>query len=144
MARPAGGAGTSAGGTAGRAGSPGRSGWRGRRSGPVTSAALSAIGASASEAVGREEAVRPVRVVVTNSVLHRTYGGHLIPCGVDHRRFRPGPRPARREPVAVVTVGEDRPEKQFWLASAAAAWAREAGGPAFEHRFVSRVHPKDM
>jgi teichuronic acid biosynthesis glycosyltransferase TuaC len=83
-------------------------------------------------------------VVVTNSLLHRIYGGHLIPCGVDDRRFRPGPPGAGQGPVSVVTVGEDRPEKQFWLAAAAAEWARHAGTRAFEHRFVSQVPPEDM
>jgi len=82
-------------------------------------------------------------IVVTNRVLLERYGGHLIPCGVDARRFHPGPR-GEAGAVDVITVGEDRPEKQFWLARAAVAAARTAPAPPFSHRFVSEVPPADM
>ncbi len=82
-------------------------------------------------------------VVVTNRVLLERYGGHLIPCGVDPGRFHPGP-PGEAGVTGVITVGEDRPEKQFWLARAAVAAARTAPAPPFSHRFVSAVPPAGM
>ena len=82
-------------------------------------------------------------IVVTNRVLLERYGGHLIPCGVDPGRFHPGlPREAAL--VGVITVGEDRPEKQLWLARAAVAAARTPPAPPFSHRFVNAVPPADM
>jgi glycosyltransferase involved in cell wall biosynthesis len=82
-------------------------------------------------------------IVVTNLALLDRYGGRLIPCGVDAGRFLPGSaRPAG--PAEVITVGEDRPEKQFWLARAAVAEARATPAPPFSHRFVSAVPPADM
>ena len=90
-------------------------------------------------------------VVVTNAELHRRYGGHLIPCGVDPGRFaREGAHRSAGDPVVVLTVGEDRPEKQFWLARQAVAWAASSKSMAgiqpvaFHHRFVTGVHPDDM
>jgi glycosyltransferase involved in cell wall biosynthesis len=80
-------------------------------------------------------------VIVTNRALQARYGGHLLPCGVDPSIFRPRPDRPDGTPVSVITVGEDRPEKQFWLAEAAVAFARRAHVPAFTHRFVSGVHP---
>ncbi|HEX9312748.1 MAG TPA: glycosyltransferase family 4 protein, partial [Actinomycetota bacterium] len=82
-------------------------------------------------------------IVVTNRVLLERYGGHPVPCGVDPGRFHPGP-PRGAGTAEVITVGEDRPEKQFWLARAAVAWARTVPAPPFSHRFVSAVPPADM
>src|SRR5439155_3292 len=55
---------------------------------------------------------------------------------------RAPPRAAGR--ADVITVGEDRPGRQFWLARAAVAEARTGPAPPFSHRFVSTVHPADM
>jgi glycosyltransferase involved in cell wall biosynthesis len=83
-------------------------------------------------------------IVVTNEALRKSFGGHLMPCGIDTKTFHPnGQAPNAR--LRVVTVGEDRPEKQRWLATRAVEWAH-AHNPdlAFEHEFVSGVPPASM
>src|SRR5437867_13226309 len=82
-------------------------------------------------------------LIVTTTALRDLYGGHLIPCGVDDTRFRPGPPRRPGDRIRAHTVGEDRPEKQFWLASRAAAHASRRG-IEFDHRFVTGVHPDRM
>jgi glycosyltransferase involved in cell wall biosynthesis len=83
-------------------------------------------------------------VVVTNEALRRSLGGRLVPCGIDTKRFHPNGR-GPSAGLRVVTVGDDRPEKQRWLAARAVAWTRgQAPDLAFEHEFVAGVPPASM